>query len=126
MKFNFKSFKTFILLFLTEVIIAQTSGFIRHTVGDFLVVILLYFFVKSFFDISPKKLALSILIFSFTIEILQNYNLVKTLGLEHNKVASIIIGNTFSYGDLIAYALGVITVLIIEEKVMNRKEKLKI
>ena len=121
MKFNFKSFKTFILLFLTEVIIAQTSGFIRHTVGDFLVVILLYFLVKSFFDISPKKLALSILIFSFTIEILQNYNLVKTLGLEHNKVASIIIGNTFSYGDLIAYTLGVITVLIIEEKVMNRK-----
>ncbi|WBX71872.1 ribosomal maturation YjgA family protein [Tenacibaculum retecalamus] len=114
MKFNFKSFKTFILLFLTEVIIAQTSGFIRHTVGDFLVVILLYFLVKSFFYISPKKLALSILIFSFTIEILQNYNLVKTLGLEHNKVASIIIGNTFSYGDLIAYLLGVITVYYIE------------
>lgn len=121
MKFNLKSFITFILLFITEIIIAQTSGFIRHTFGDFLVVMLLYYFVKSFFNIAPKKLAISILIFSFSVEILQNFNLVKMLGLESSRMANIIIGNTFSYGDLIAYALGIVTVLIIELVIQNKQ-----
>ena len=121
MKFNLKSFKTFLLLFLTEIIIAQTSGFVRHTVGDFLVVILLYFLVKSFFNISPKKLAISILLFSFTIEILQSFGLVKILGLENSRIANIIIGNTFSYTDLIAYLLGIITVYSIDKKNRNKE-----
>ncbi|MDO6744901.1 DUF2809 domain-containing protein [Tenacibaculum soleae] len=114
MKFNLTSFIIFILLFITEILIAQTSGFIRHTFGDFLVVILLYYLIKSFFNISSKKLAISILIFSFSIEILQNYNLVKILGLENYRIANIIIGNTFSYYDLIAYTLGITVVLTIE------------
>lgn len=114
MKFNLKNFKTAILLFLSEVLIAQTTGFIRHTVGDYLVVILLYFLVKSFFDIPTKKLAFGIFLFSFSVEILQYFSIVKHLGLQHNKLANIIIGNTFSFTDLLAYLLGVLTILLFE------------
>lgn len=51
-----------IFLFITEVLIATylKSGFIRHTFGDYLVVILIYTFVKSFVNINPFKLALAV------------------------------------------------------------------
>ena len=104
------------LLFIVEIVIAQTSGFIRHTFGDFIVVILLYYLVKSFIRISSKKLGILVLAFSFIIEILQYINFIKILGLESSRVANLILGNTFSFSDLIAYTLGIITVLIIEKK----------
>ena len=116
MKFNFKNFIIFILLFIVEIVIAQTSGFIRHTFGDLIVVILLYYLVKSFIRISSKKLGILVLAFSFIIEILQYINFIKILGLESSRVANLILGNTFSFSDLIAYTLGIITVLIIEKK----------
>ena len=116
MKFNFKNFIIFILLFIVEIVIAQTSGFIRHTFGDLIVVILLYYLVKSFISISPKKLGILVLAFSYIIEILQYFNFIKILGLESSRIANLILGNTFSFSDLIAYTLGIITVLIIEKK----------
>ncbi len=122
-QFNFKSLIIFISLFIIEIIIAKTSGFLRHTIGDYLVVILLYYLVKSFLKIAPKKLAISVLLFSFTIEILQYFKLVELLGLQDNKLASIIIGSTFSYGDLIAYTLGVVTVCYIERYNQNKISK---
>lgn len=114
MKFNIKNFRTFLLLLFTEIIIAQTTGFIRHTFGDFLVVILLYFLVQSFFKIKPKVLGLAVLLFAYGVELLQSFNFITKIGLQHSKIANIIIGNTFSFGDLIAYTLGVITVVCIE------------
>ncbi len=122
-QFNFKSLIIFISLFIIEIIIAKTYGFLRHTIGDYLVVILLYYFVKSFLKVSPKKLAISILLFSFTVEILQYFKLVELLGLQDNKLASIIIGSTFSYGDLVAYTLGVVTVYYIEVCNQNKFKK---
>ncbi len=122
-RFDSKSFIIFILLFLVEILIAKTRGFIRHTFGDFLVVILLYYLVKSFVNLSPKKIAIGVLCFSFTVEILQYFELVTMLGLQDNKLMRIVIGSTFSFGDLIAYTLGVITVYCIET---YKKKSLKI
>ncbi|TCI85300.1 ribosomal maturation YjgA family protein [Tenacibaculum sp. M341] len=115
-RFDKKSFMIAISIFLVEILIAKTSGFLRHTVGDYLVVILLYYLVKSFINAQPKYIAIGVLLFSFTIEIMQAFKLVELLGLEHNRLATIVIGTTFSYGDLIAYTLGVITVYLVEKK----------
>lgn len=119
MKIHSKNLKIFFALFLSEILIAQTSGFIRHTFGDFLVVIMLYYLVQSFFNFSIKSTAISILLFSYTVEFLQYVNLVNHLGLSNFKLANIIIGNTFSLGDLIAYTMGIITVLILENRRYN-------
>ena len=114
--FDVKSFIICIILFLVELAIAKTSGFIRHTFGDFLVVILLYYFVKSFINTEPKKIAIGVLCFSFLVEILQYFKIVEILGVQDNKLMRIVIGSTFSFGDLIAYMLGIITVYFIEVK----------
>ena len=120
MKFSLKNFLVFAFLLLLEIAIAQTSGFIRHTFGDFLVVILLFYLVKAFFNFSNKTVGISVLMFAYIVEFLQLTSLLEFLGLENNRLAIIIFGATFSIGDLIAYTLGVGTILLLE-KFLTRK-----
>ena len=114
--------KTYILitiaLLIIETLIAMylKSGFIRHTFGDFLVVILMYCFFKSFIPDNHFKIALSVLAFAFIIEFLQLVNILSMLNLQNNHLIKIVLGSTFQISDLVAYILGIITVLIAEFK----------
>lgn len=94
--------------------------FIRPYVGDYLVVVLLYCMIKAFFDWPVLPVALAVLAFSYIIEILQYLNLVKWLGLQHNQLANIIIGNSFAWADMFAYTLGIITVIAVEKWIQKR------
>lgn len=107
-----------LILFTTEVLIAKflKTGFIRHTVGDFLVVMLIYCFFKSFLKVNPLKLSIAVLAFAFTVEFLQLANILKLLNLENNHLAKLILGSTFHISDLIAYTLGIICVFIIDTR----------
>ena len=114
--FSFRYFLFALILFLVEVFIALYlhDGFIRPYVGDYLVVILIYYAVRTFIKISPVKLAIGVLLFSYVIEVLQFFNIVDRLGLSNNKLAKTVIGYGFEWIDLLAYTLGVVTVLIME------------
>jgi len=108
-----------ILLLTAEILIATflKSGFIRHTFGDFLVVILLYCFIRSFIQGQPVRIAVFVLLFSYLVEFLQLFNLLDYLNLRDNELAVIILGSTFHTTDLIAYTLGVLTILVIDIKI---------
>lgn len=110
-----------ISLLIIEVLIAVflKTGFIRHTFGDYLVVILVYSFIKSFLEIESFKLAIGVLIFAFTIEFLQFINILETLNLQSNQLIKIIVGSSFQITDLVAYTLGIITILLIEYKIQK-------
>jgi hypothetical protein len=104
------------LLFITEISIALFlhDNFIRPYVGDYLVVILIYCFFMSFVAAPIWKIAFATLLFSYLIETLQYFNLVGILGLQDSRIANIIIGNSFAWADILAYTLGVFTVIGIE------------
>jgi len=85
----------------------------------FLVVILIYCFVKSFLNTPVIATALAVLLFSYAIETLQYFHLVDILGLEKSTVARIIIGTSFAWTDLLAYTLGILLILIIEFRFGN-------
>ncbi len=106
-----------ILFFLIEVLIARYvhDQFVRPYLGDVLVVMLIYCFIKAFFRLPVVTVGVIVLIFSFTIEFLQYLNVVEMLGLEKSKVARIVIGTSFSWADLVMYAVGVGIILIIEK-----------
>ena len=123
MKFNIYYFTAFITVLFLEILLTQTTGFIRHTFGDFLAAIGVYFFVKALLNISPIKTGIGVLIFSFIIEILQLTYFLDFLGLADNNIANIIFGNTFSYSDLIAYTLGVICIVLIDVKYLVNHPK---
>lgn len=117
-KFNLKYFTLSLVLFITEVLIALFvhDRFIRPYVGDYLVVIYIYCVVRTFYQAPVTRVALGVLLFSYLIEIGQYFNLVALLGLQHNRAARIIIGTSFAWSDMLAYTLGIITVILLEKK----------
>jgi len=118
LSFNFKYFLLAIILFVTEVLIALFvhDNFIRPYVGDYLVVMLVYCAVRSVTKASPLKVAIGVLLFSYTIEALQYFRIVDKLGLSGNTIAKTVIGYGFEWWDLLAYTLGILTILIIERR----------
>ena len=120
MKIRFQPyyFLAFLILFITEVLIAVflKDGFIRFTVGDFLVVILLYCFFGSFLKIKSLHNAIGTLAIAFGIEFLQLANILTYLNLNTNKWVNLIMGNHFSIQDLLAYTLGVIFIYLIDNQ----------
>ena len=115
--FNKKYFVLAVLIFVIEVFIALFvhDKIIRPYLGDLLVVILIYCFLKGFLPWSIMTVALLVLAFAFSVEFLQFLNIVEKLGLEESKVASIVIGSSFSWLDLFAYMIGIAIVLIVEK-----------
>ncbi|MCP3927738.1 MAG: DUF2809 domain-containing protein [Bacteroidetes bacterium] len=115
-RFQKKYFLLGVFIFGIEVLIAVyiQDGFIRPYLGDFLVVILLYCLIKSFIDIPVLSLSISVLLFSYMVEILQYFNFVQLIGLEDSRLANIIIGNSFARKDLLAYTFGILLVLWLE------------
>ena len=115
--FNKRYFLLTVILFVTEVLIATflKTGVIRHYVGDFLVVILTYGFVKSFLKVPVIYAAIGVLLFAFFIELLQYFNFIKLIGLENNRLVNVVLGNYFEWADILAYTLGITAVLLAEK-----------
>lgn len=108
---------------MTELAIAffVEDSFIRPYFGDFLVVILIYCFIKSFFNISVTKAAIFVLLFSFLVEGLQYFNFISILGLEKVRLAKMVLGSNFSWADILIYILGIIFVVSVEKAVSKKK-----
>jgi hypothetical protein len=107
-----------LILLVVEILIAMyvNDSIIRPYAGDYLVVMLLYCLLKAFVNIPVGPAALAVLIFSYTIEILQYLNIVNWLGLQNYTLARVIIGTSFAWVDLLAYTLGVLTILAVETR----------
>ena len=123
MKFNLSYFIRFSLLLTVELLIGIClhDALIRPYGGDFLVVILIYCFIKSFLNTSVIKTAIGVLTFSYAVEISQYFQLIKVLGLQYSRVASLILGSSFSFSDLLCYTLGILLVLLIEKIRIGQK-----
>ncbi|MDI6034730.1 DUF2809 domain-containing protein [Flavobacterium sp. LB2P84] len=126
-QFNRNYFILTILLFLLEIVIALFvhDNFLRPYFGDFLVVMLLYCFLKSFLNVSVWVAASFVLLFSFAIETAQYFNMVEKLGLEHYKIAKVVLGNSFAWMDLLAYVLGILAVISIEKFTQKQENKIQ-
>lgn len=105
-----------VLLFIVETLIAiyVHDQFIRPYLGDVLVVILIYCFVRSFLKIPVVLAAFGVLLFSYFIELLQYFNFVTVVGLEDHKIARIVLGSSFEWLDIVAYTFGFFLVLLLE------------
>jgi hypothetical protein len=123
--FNRTYFFWAVALFIIEVLIALfvRDSFVRPYVGDYLIVMLIYCAVRTFLNAPVVKVALGVLLFSYLIEVLQYFQLVKRLGLAHNVIARTVIGYGFEWKDLFAYTLGVITLLVLERKKLKEHNK---
>jgi len=116
LKFNKLYFVLATILFVIEFLVGRYmhDGIIRPFGGDFLIVVLLYCFVKSFVNAPVNITALYVLLFSYAVEISQYFHLVNLLGLGNSTTAKLLLGTTFSFTDLLCYTLGILLVVVVE------------
>lgn len=96
-------------IFLVEVLIATRLvdlRFIRGSVGDFLVTGLLYFLLQAARPSPPKALAAGVFVFACLVELAQYFHLADRLGFARGSVWHILLGNVFSWQDILMYGLG--------------------
>lgn len=112
-QFHLKYFLIFISLFIVEILIALfiKDNFIRPYFGDYLVIFLVYYFLLSFINADKNKIALGVLVFAFSVEIIQYFQVLQYFKLEKNRILRIVAGNTFSFEDLVIYTLAFLTII---------------
>jgi len=116
-RFNIRSFAVFCIIFCIEVLIAIfiNDSFIRPYGGDILVVILIYYFAKTFIKTKPIYIATGVVLFAYLIEIGQYFHLAEVLNIQ-NKILRIAIGSSFSWGDILCYTIGGVICYLIDNK----------
>ena len=122
-QFRFKYLLIFFIFLFIEIFIALfvKDKFIRPYLGDMLVVIVLYFFVKIFTLNKIKFLSIYILLFAILVEFLQYINIVDILNLSNIKFFKILIGTTFDFKDIFCYFLGSIPLFVLDY--LERKKR---
>ena len=70
-------------------------------------VILIYTFMLTFLEIKNKMLLnIGVFLFACVIEFAQYFHFAEWFGLKDNKIAMIVLGNSFSWIDILCYAMG--------------------
>lgn len=95
-------------IFMIEVGIALfvRDSFVRPVLGDVLAVMLVYCAVLAVIDLRRLAVALFAFAVGVAVEVLQYCDALTLLGLQQNPVARVVLGTTFSWGDIVAYAVG--------------------
>ncbi len=106
----------FIVFLLIEVFIALfvNDRFIRPYLGDVLVVVVIYYFVRIFVPDRIAILPLLIFIFAAAVEILQYFHLVERLGFTDNIFMRVLIGSVFDVKDILCYGVGCVYLGVME------------
>ena len=106
----------FLVIFCIEVFIALyvRDSFIRPYMGDALVVVLVYSFVRIFIPTGVPRLPFYVFLFACFVEVLQYFQLVETLGIT-NRALRIILGSTFDWKDIVCYGAGCIFIFLFEQ-----------
>jgi Protein of unknown function (DUF2809) len=122
MRINKKYMISFFVLFIVEALIALFvhDNFIRPYIGDILVIILMYTFIKGIIDIKTKRLPIYLFLFALFVEVMQYFKIIELLHLGNNKIASIIMGTSFDVKDILCYLIGSIILMLWENRSLKK------
>ncbi|MDP9957272.1 ribosomal maturation YjgA family protein [Epilithonimonas hungarica] len=115
-KFDYKNLIIAVFIFLVEILIAtklKDLFFVRAYLGDVFVVMLIYYFIKAFFGFNSTKLIIGIFIFSCMIEFAQYFHFGELMGFKDNRIMMIVLGNSFSWLDILCYFAGCLILYLI-------------
>ena len=101
-------FAIFVAVLCIEILIGVyvRDAFIRPYVGDVLVVVLIYCLIRVIKPMGVRLMPLYVFAFACGVELLQLIDVVGILGIPKGSVVAIMIGSTFSFPDIICYAVG--------------------
>lgn len=109
MRLHWRSLLIALGILLVEILIATRFAhlvFIRSNLGDFLVVIFIFYLVKAFWSVPARPLAIAVFVFACGVEIVQLLRPAELLGLRPGSFFFILLGNRFSWLDILMYLGG--------------------
>lgn len=112
-----------ILIFVIEVLIAtrlKNVPLVRGSLGDVLVVILIYCTALSLRDLHRVRLAVGVFLFACAIEGAQHFHLARALGLRPGGILWIALGATFQWADILCYLVGCAIALSLDLLITKR------
>lgn len=104
------------------VLLFSEMPFIRGLVGDVIIVVFIYYFIMTLKDFSSIYVLIFTLVLALITEVLQYFHFASILGLQHNKIAQLVIGSIFDPMDMIAYTIGGIVAFIIDTKIIKKQK----
>jgi Protein of unknown function (DUF2809) len=107
----------FILIILTIItgLLSRHYSVIPLFIGDVLWALMVYFIVRFLFiRATIKRVVIYSLIFCYAIEFSQLYKAPWIDGLRHTLFGRLVLGDTFLWGDMVSYTVGVIIGVLIE------------
>ena len=93
--------------------------FVRPYVGDMLVTLLLCCLCRVIVPDKVRLLPVYVFVFAACVEIGQYFDLVALLGLADNRIISIALGKTFSWMDLVCYAVGCVAAFLLDQFIIK-------
>ena len=98
------------------------DAFVRPYIGDMLVTLLLCCMCRVALPDKVRLLPVFVFVFAAFVEIGQYFDVVALIGLTDNRFLSIALGRTFSWMDLVCYAIGCVAAFGLDE-VIRRSNK---
>jgi hypothetical protein len=118
-------FSTILLLTLVLGLLSRQFAFIPIFVGDIFWATAVFLFLRIVFIKKPiKNITLYSLIFCFGIEFSQLYKAPWIDGLRQTLFGRLVLGNTFLWGDLLCYVVGIGIAVGVEGVVNTYKQRL--
>lgn len=112
-------------LIVIEVLIAIFihDKFIRPYIGDVIVVVVIYTFIRIFIPEKCHLLPLWVFIFAAGVEVLQLFHIVDLLGLGSIRFFRILLGSVFDLHDILCYAVGCMLLGVYEIIIYKSKKE---
>lgn len=122
-RFNKKYGFIFLTILIIEILIAYfvTNPMIKESIGNTLVIVLIYSLIQTFFDFDKLKTIIGVGIFALLVKVTQLW-LMDNFNPE-NKLLSTLIGNTFDMNDIWAYIAGCALIYMLEFSNENKRPK---
>lgn len=113
----------FVSLLATEVLIALFvhDSFVRPYVGDMIVTVVVWSFLRIIFPDKFRLMSLYVMIFAVLVEVGQYFHYTELLGIT-NPVLVTMMGTSFAWADIACYAVGCV-VAAVADTVMFRRIK---
>lgn len=113
----------FVLLLAVEVLIALFvhDDFVRPYVGDMIVTVVVWSFLRIIFPDRFKLMSLYVMFFAILVEVGQYFHYTELLGIT-NPVLVTMMGTSFAWADIACYAVGCV-VAAVADAVMFRRIK---
>jgi len=116
---------TYFILIILTIILGLLSRHIAGVplfIGDILWATMVYWIMRFLFLTKSLKFSvIGSLLFSYAIEFSQLYQAPWINNIRHTVIGGLVLGETFSWGDMLSYTVGVAIGVVIDLPIMKRK-----